>query len=45
MPLDAPWLWLSTVLAGWVFVGLLAGRFSAFRAHLNDPRRHGPRQQ
>ncbi len=37
MLIDSPWVWLSGVLAGWVFLGLLAGRFHALRARLSDP--------
>ncbi len=31
MSLDEPWVWLAAVLAGWVFLGLAAGRFDAYR--------------
>ena len=39
MSLDGPWVWLAGVVAGWVFLGLVAGRFSAARNQLADPTR------
>jgi len=29
------WIWLTGVLAGWVFLRLLAGRFNAMRTRLD----------
>ena len=43
MSLDAPWIWLSAVVAGWVFLGLLAGRFDAMRRRLVNPPPGGQR--
>ncbi|MDD4890486.1 MAG: hypothetical protein PHU85_11215 [Phycisphaerae bacterium] len=37
MSLDAPWVWLGAVLVGWVFLGLVAGRFSVLRNRLESP--------
>ena len=39
MVLDDPWVWLAAVGVGWVFLGVVAGRFHSLRAALGDWRR------
>jgi hypothetical protein len=33
------WAWAAGAVAGWVFLGLVAGRFAAMRNRLGDPGR------
>lgn len=35
MSLDSPWVWFVAVLVGWVFLGLVAGRFNVLRHRLS----------
>jgi hypothetical protein len=36
------WIWLMAAAGGWVFLGLVAGRFHNARRELDKPRRLRP---